>query len=47
MDECFYCLDCQVVYHDAHVCPPLVRARRRSTVPDVGGALAPGAAVGG
>ena len=29
MDECFYCLDCQVVYHDKHVCPPLVRARRR------------------
>ncbi len=24
MDECFYCLDCQVIYQDAHVCPPLV-----------------------
>ncbi len=29
MDECFYCLDCQVIYHDQHVCPPLVRAKRR------------------
>ena len=29
MDECFYCLDCQVVYYDAHVCPPLVAERRR------------------
>lgn len=47
MDECFYCLDCQVVYHDAHVCPPLVRARRRTAAPAVGGALAPGAAAGG
>ncbi len=31
MDECFYCLDCQVLYHDVHVCPPLVRARRRTS----------------
>ncbi|HWA11662.1 MAG TPA: 4Fe-4S binding protein [Burkholderiales bacterium] len=29
MDECFYCLDCQVIYHDAHVCPPLVVEARR------------------
>jgi transcriptional regulator of nitric oxide reductase len=29
MDECFYCLDCQVIYHDAHVCPPLVLEARR------------------
>ncbi len=41
MDECFYCLDCQVVYNDAHTCPPLVTAarRRRST------AAAPGTPV--
>jgi NosR/NirI family nitrous oxide reductase transcriptional regulator len=30
MDECFYCLDCQVIYHDAHVCPPLVVEARRN-----------------
>jgi transcriptional regulator of nitric oxide reductase/NAD-dependent dihydropyrimidine dehydrogenase PreA subunit len=30
MDECFYCLDCQVIYHDAHVCPPLVYEARRN-----------------
>ena len=29
MDECFYCLDCQMLYHDAHQCPPLVWARKR------------------
>ncbi len=29
MNECFYCLDCQVVYHDAHQCPPLIKRRRR------------------
>jgi NosR/NirI family nitrous oxide reductase transcriptional regulator len=30
MNECFYCLDCQVTYNDDHVCPPLVWARRRA-----------------
>ena len=45
MDECFYCLDCQVVYHDEHVCPPLVRARRRGA-PKFGGAVPVGAAGG-
>jgi NosR/NirI family transcriptional regulator, nitrous oxide reductase regulator len=29
MDECFYCLDCQVIHNDANVCPPLVYAARR------------------
>ena len=29
MNECFYCLDCQVVYRDVHRCPPLVRRRKR------------------
>ena len=33
MDECLYCLDCQVIYHDEHVCPPLVRAKRRRVAP--------------
>ena len=28
MDECFYCLDCQVVHQDAAACPPLVAAGR-------------------
>jgi transcriptional regulator of nitric oxide reductase/NAD-dependent dihydropyrimidine dehydrogenase PreA subunit len=29
MDECFYCLDCQVIHNDANVCPPLVQEARR------------------
>ena len=29
MDECFYCLDCQVIHNDATVCPPLVNEARR------------------
>ncbi|MCW8918123.1 MAG: NosR/NirI family protein [Gammaproteobacteria bacterium] len=30
MNECHYCLDCQVTYHDQHKCPPLVeRVKRR------------------
>ena len=29
MTECFYCLDCQVVYHDTHACPPLIADRKR------------------
>jgi polyferredoxin len=29
MDECFYCLDCQVIHSDAKVCPPLVNEARR------------------
>ncbi len=29
MNECFYCLDCQVTYHDDHVCPPMVWQRKR------------------
>ena len=33
MDECFYCLDCQVIHNDATVCPPPVNeARRKRTV---------------
>ena len=30
MDECFYCLDCQVVHNDASVCPPLVYEAKRN-----------------
>jgi transcriptional regulator of nitric oxide reductase/NAD-dependent dihydropyrimidine dehydrogenase PreA subunit len=30
MDECFYCLDCQVIQKDANVCPPLVNEARRN-----------------
>jgi NosR/NirI family nitrous oxide reductase transcriptional regulator len=30
MDECFYCLDCQVIHSDANVCPPLVNEARRN-----------------
>ena len=29
MNECFYCLDCQVAYYDDHVCPPMVWRRKR------------------
>ena len=35
MDECFYCLDCQVVYYDEHLCPPLVQQRRRRSAAGV------------
>lgn len=27
--ECIYCLDCQVIYHDDHRCPPLIERRKR------------------
>jgi hypothetical protein len=27
MDECFYCLDCQVIHNDANVCPPGIRGK--------------------
>ena len=30
MDECFYCLDCQIIHNDATVCPPLVNAAKRN-----------------
>ena len=29
MNECFYCLDCQVAYYDDHLCPPMVWRRKR------------------
>jgi NosR/NirI family nitrous oxide reductase transcriptional regulator len=29
MNECFYCLDCQVAYYDDHVCPPMVWRRKQ------------------
>jgi NosR/NirI family nitrous oxide reductase transcriptional regulator len=29
MDECFVCLDCQVIHSDATVCSPLVNEARR------------------
>ena len=29
MNECFYCLDCQVTYYDDHICPPMVWRRRQ------------------
>ncbi|HYM01978.1 MAG TPA: 4Fe-4S binding protein [Stellaceae bacterium] len=37
MNECFYCLDCQVTYYDEHLCPPLVWARKREPVAAAGG----------
>jgi NosR/NirI family nitrous oxide reductase transcriptional regulator len=35
MDECFYCLDCQVIHNDATVCPPLVNEAKRNRKLDV------------
>jgi NosR/NirI family transcriptional regulator, nitrous oxide reductase regulator len=29
LNECIYCLDCQVHYHDDHTCPPLIKRRKR------------------
>jgi NosR/NirI family transcriptional regulator, nitrous oxide reductase regulator len=29
VNECHYCLDCQVTYYDEHKCPPLVERRKR------------------
>jgi NosR/NirI family transcriptional regulator, nitrous oxide reductase regulator len=37
MNECFYCLDCQVTYYDDHVCPPMVwrrKGRRSASLTD-------------
>jgi NosR/NirI family nitrous oxide reductase transcriptional regulator len=41
MNECFYCLDCQVTYYDDHVCPPMVwRRKRRQHRPTTGDVIA-------
>lgn len=29
--ECLLCLDCMILYHDDHACPPLVHERKRRT----------------
>jgi NosR/NirI family nitrous oxide reductase transcriptional regulator len=29
MNECFFCLDCQVTYYDDHLCPPMMWQRRQ------------------
>ena len=29
MDECFYCLDCQVIYYNDKLCLPLIDRRKR------------------
>jgi len=29
LNECHYCLDCQVTYWNEHKCPPLVNKRKR------------------
>jgi NosR/NirI family transcriptional regulator, nitrous oxide reductase regulator len=28
-NECIYCLNCQTLYYDDHVCPPLIERRKR------------------
>jgi NosR/NirI family transcriptional regulator, nitrous oxide reductase regulator len=43
MNECFYCLDCQVAYYDDHVCPPLVRRRKGQQSPPEPAATSPAA----
>ena len=30
MNECFYCLDCQSLYHNDYKCPPLVTVRKKN-----------------
>ena len=30
MDECFYCLDCQIIHNDATACPPLINEAKRN-----------------
>jgi NosR/NirI family nitrous oxide reductase transcriptional regulator len=45
MNECFYCLDCQVTYYDDHTCPPLVWRRKRLAQPAVPTASAVGPAL--
>jgi hypothetical protein len=35
MNECFYCLDCQVAYYDDHICPPMVWRRKLSERPPI------------
>ena len=47
MDECFYCLDCQVLYQDNHVCPPLVTANRRLNLTPAAGVPLSEPAAGG
>lgn len=38
-NECVYCLNCQTLYYDEHICPPLkARAARRANFPAPGGA---------
>ncbi|MBT4016811.1 MAG: regulatory protein NosR [Alphaproteobacteria bacterium] len=27
--ECIYCLDCQMIYYDDHICPPMIARRKR------------------
>jgi NosR/NirI family nitrous oxide reductase transcriptional regulator len=44
MDECFYCLDCQVIHNDATVCPPLVNQAKRNRRLPVAGAAGSAAA---
>ncbi|MDP6352468.1 MAG: 4Fe-4S binding protein [Alphaproteobacteria bacterium] len=30
LNECFYCLDCQVMYYDVRQCPPLIQRRKQA-----------------
>ena len=29
LNECIYCLNCQILYYDDHVCPPVIARRKR------------------
>ncbi|WP_281685979.1 transcriptional regulator NosR [Pseudomonas citronellolis] len=33
-NECHYCLDCQLTYHDQNKCPPLVNKRKKRSKPE-------------
>lgn len=45
-NECIYCLKCQAIMHDDHVCPPLVHRRKRREERERARREAPGAAHG-
>ena len=35
MNECFYCLDCQSLYYNENMCPPLVIKRKKTSPIDL------------
>jgi NosR/NirI family nitrous oxide reductase transcriptional regulator len=35
LNECHFCLDCQVTYYDVKKCPPLVRAEKKQQLSEM------------